>query len=102
MPLLPGKKNIGRNIGELERSGRPPKQAIAIAERVAGNMKKKDPPSRTGPHLTEEMKNAAYAYARRLIGKDPSMTMEAALKQAMTMARQNLLTADGYAKPRGG
>ena len=31
MPLLPGKKNIGSNIKELESSGRPHKQAVAIA-----------------------------------------------------------------------
>lgn len=31
MPLLPGKKNVGRNIKELESSGRPQKQAVAIA-----------------------------------------------------------------------
>src|SRR5271163_4248416 len=31
MPLLSGKKNIGRNIAELERSGYKPKQAEAIA-----------------------------------------------------------------------
>ena len=30
MPLLPGKKNIGKNISELEHT-RPHKQAIAIA-----------------------------------------------------------------------
>lgn len=31
MPLLSGKKNISRNIAELIRSGRDPKQAAAIA-----------------------------------------------------------------------
>jgi len=31
MPLLKGKKNIGRNIAELKASGRKTKQAIAIA-----------------------------------------------------------------------
>ena len=33
MPLIKGtsKKTIGRNIAELENSGRKPKQAIAIA-----------------------------------------------------------------------
>lgn len=35
MPLLKGKSNIGRNIGELEATGRPKKQAIAIALDVA-------------------------------------------------------------------
>ena len=35
MPLLPGKKNIGRNI-EMEMShGKPHKQAVAIALNVA-------------------------------------------------------------------
>jgi len=31
MPLKPGKKNIGKNIKELMSTGRPKKQAIAIA-----------------------------------------------------------------------
>ncbi|MCI0557536.1 MAG: hypothetical protein MN733_03495 [Nitrososphaera sp.] len=41
MPLLPGKKNIGANISELERSGKPHDQAIAIAMSEAGMSKKK-------------------------------------------------------------
>lgn len=36
MPLLKGKKNMGRNIAELERAGHKPSQAIAIAYREAG------------------------------------------------------------------
>lgn len=41
MPLMPGKnpKTIGKNIAELERSGRPAKQAIAIA--LSNSRKKK-------------------------------------------------------------
>lgn len=35
MPLLPGKKNIGRNIATEEKSGKPRDQAIAIALNVA-------------------------------------------------------------------
>lgn len=35
MPLLPGKKNVGKNISELEGAGHPHKQAIAIALDVA-------------------------------------------------------------------
>ena len=36
MPLKPGKKNIGKNISELESTGKyGPKQAIAIALDVA-------------------------------------------------------------------
>ena len=31
MPLLKGKKNVGRNIKELETSGRSHEQAVAIA-----------------------------------------------------------------------
>lgn len=41
MPLLKGKKNIGKNIRELEETGRPQKQAIAIALKEAGASKKK-------------------------------------------------------------
>lgn len=35
MPLLKGRKNIGRNIRELKATGRPQRQAIAIALDVA-------------------------------------------------------------------
>lgn len=35
MPLLGGKKNIGRNIKTEKAAGKPPKQAIAIALDVA-------------------------------------------------------------------
>ena len=31
MPLKPGKKNIGSNIKEMEKSGYPKKQAIAAS-----------------------------------------------------------------------
>ena len=44
MPLLKGKKNIGRNIKELEEHGkrkRSKKQIIAIALNVANKSKKK-------------------------------------------------------------
>lgn len=39
MPLKKGEANIGSNIKELEGSGRPHKQAVAIAMRVAGKPK---------------------------------------------------------------
>lgn len=43
MPLKKGssRKTIGQNIAELEKSGRPPKQAIAIAMEKAGKSRKK-------------------------------------------------------------
>lgn len=42
MPLLKGKKNIGKNIKELESTGRPRNQSIAIAlEKADENRKKK-------------------------------------------------------------
>lgn len=41
MPLLKGKKNIGRNIKTEEATGKKPKQAIAIALHVAGVPKRK-------------------------------------------------------------
>lgn len=42
MPLKKGtsRKVVGSNIAELERSGRPPKQAIAIAMSKAGKARK--------------------------------------------------------------
>jgi len=41
MPLRSGKKNIGPNIDELRKSGRPYKQALAIALTKAYGRKKK-------------------------------------------------------------
>ena len=41
MPLLKGRKNIGRNIKTEMSHGKPRKQAIAIAMSVAGLSKKK-------------------------------------------------------------
>jgi len=41
MPLKKGKKNVGANIRELVHSGRPQKQAIAIAMDKAGLSRKK-------------------------------------------------------------
>lgn len=43
MPLLKGKKNIGKNIATEVNAGKPQKQAIAIAESVAGNSRPKRP-----------------------------------------------------------
>lgn len=39
MPLLPGKKNIGNNIREMEQSGYPYRQALAAALNKAGTHK---------------------------------------------------------------
>lgn len=43
MPLKPGsdRKTLSANIAELVRSGRPQKQAVAIAEAVARGGKKR-------------------------------------------------------------
>lgn len=35
MPLMPGKKQIGANIKELESAGRPYQQSLAIALKTA-------------------------------------------------------------------
>lgn len=40
MPLLPGKKNIGPNIREMESSGHPYRQALAAALKEAKVYKK--------------------------------------------------------------
>ena len=42
MPLKRGKKNIGANIKTEMAAGKPQKQAIAIAESVAGNTRHPD------------------------------------------------------------
>lgn len=40
MPLLSGKANIGKNIRELKSTGRPHKQALAIALQKAYGRKR--------------------------------------------------------------
>ena len=50
MPLLKGKKNIGRNIREMEDSGRPHDQAVAAALRTAyGPPRKRADGGHAGP-----------------------------------------------------
>ena len=55
MPLLPGKKNIGKNIAELEKpsahapNGRPYRQALAISLKTAGIPKRANGGLVTGP-----------------------------------------------------
>lgn len=61
MPLLPGKKNIGKNIAELIRSGRDPKQAAAIAYshlRESGYSEDKD-----------EKKKNTYSKLKKMLDK---------------------------------
>lgn len=42
MPLFKGKENISRNVSELVHSGRPQKQAIAIALSIVRRKKRKN------------------------------------------------------------
>jgi hypothetical protein len=41
VPLKRGRKNIGKNIKRMRKEGKPLKQSIAIALRVAGVPKKR-------------------------------------------------------------
>ena len=63
MPLMKGKskKAIGYNISELVHSGRPQKQAIAIAMSEAGMSKKK----RHGIRNLKTVKNYSNSPERR-------------------------------------
>jgi len=58
MPLLPGKENIGKNISELESTGKyPHKQAVAIALNNAREHQRSDYDEREKPkHEYEEQK----------------------------------------------
>ncbi len=50
MPLKKGSSNkvVSENVKELMATGRPQKQAVAIAMRTAGKPKKKRPPTKRG------------------------------------------------------
>lgn len=53
MPLLKGKKNIGKNIETEQNAGKPHKQAVAIALNVAkkeGDKKHKSPKPKKGKY----------------------------------------------------
>jgi len=53
MPLIKGRKGIGRNISELEDSGRPHRQAVAIALDVARGSGADIPPRGKKPKRTK-------------------------------------------------
>lgn len=57
MPLLPGKKNIGKNIETEKAHGKPRKQAIAIALDVA---------RRSGANIPKKKKRFAYGVAKAI------------------------------------
>ena len=60
MPLLPGKKNIGHNIKEMEKSGHPHDQSVAAAltkAKVSKNKKKKKKNKSLKESLQTEAKN---------------------------------------------
>lgn len=78
MPLLPGRKNISKNIAELIRSGRDPKQAAAIAYSHARKTGAHIPKKNEGGEienednyvLTKEEKDKEhYKKLKKMIGK---------------------------------
>lgn len=56
MPLLPGKKNIGKNISEMEASGHPYEQARAAALRKAYGKPKKKGKKKSGKRKSKSKK----------------------------------------------
>lgn len=73
MPLLPGKKNISKNISELMKSGRPQKQAIAIAYSHAQQTEKSDGgeiQNQDNQVMTKEEKDKDhYKKLKKMLGK---------------------------------
>jgi len=71
MPLLKGKSNIGHNIRELMKSGRPQQQAIAIALSHARDTGAKIPKKSEGGYMEDkdEKKKNAYSKLRKMLGK---------------------------------
>ncbi len=56
MPLLPGKKNIGSNISEMEKAGHPHDQAVAAALNKARESGAKIPKPESERHEHEKNK----------------------------------------------
>lgn len=68
MPLLPGKANISKNIAELIRSGRDPKQAAAIAYSHARDTGSHIPKKSEGGEMPDDKKETAYNKLRKMMG----------------------------------
>jgi hypothetical protein len=56
MPLLPGKKNIGHNIEEMQKAGHPHDQAVAASLHKAYD--------RTGNHEADRQAQEKHKYGR--------------------------------------
>ena len=101
MPLKKGttKKVIGKNISELVKSGRPQKQAIAIALRSAGKSRKRA----TGGAVSKV--NEAGNYTKPGVRKKLFESIKAGTrggKAGQWSARKAQLLASEYKKAGGG
>lgn len=65
MPLLPGKKNIGRNIAEMEEAGHPRRQAIAASLNVARKSGVKVPKPKKKKSMSHVSTGRIRAHAKK-------------------------------------
>jgi hypothetical protein len=84
MPLKCGKQNIGKNIGELRRSGRPQKQAVAIA--LSFSRRCANPNTRG----TRGMKKCVINQMSHAMFDDPK-TARKAISRALKTCKRKLL-----------
>jgi len=84
MPLRCGKQYIGKNIGELMRSGRKHKQAVAIA--LSHDRKCRNPNTRN----TRGMKKCIINVMSRTMFSNPK-TARKAISRALKTCKRKLL-----------